>query len=39
MINPNKLYKIFIKNNIEKFIGVPDSVLKNFLSIIPKNKN
>ena len=39
MIDPNKLYKILIKNNINKFIGVPDSVLKHFLSIIPKNKN
>ena len=39
MINPYKFYNFLQKCNIEKYIGVPDSVLKNFLSIIPKKKN
>ena len=39
MIDPVKLYKFLEKNSINKYIGVPDSVLKNFLSIIPKTKN
>lgn len=31
MIDPKKILKIFKKNKIEFFSGVPDSVLKNFL--------
>jgi phosphonopyruvate decarboxylase len=32
MINPSRLIKIFEKNKINSYSGVPDSVLKNFLS-------
>lgn len=39
MINPLKFINLLIKKNIDNFIGVPDSVLKNFLSIIPVKKN
>ena len=39
MINPYKFYKFLDKNNIKQYVGVPDSVLKNFLSIIPKKNN
>ena len=39
MVDPKKLFETFLKKNINKFIGVPDSVLKNFLSIIPKKNN
>lgn len=39
MINPKKLYKILKNNGIKNFIGVPDSVLKNFLELLPKKEN
>ena len=39
MINPKKLKKVFKINGITKYVGVPDSVLKNFLSIIPNKDN
>jgi len=39
MINQYKFYSVLDKNNIDQYVGVPDSVLKNFLSIIPKKKN
>ena len=39
MINSLKFYKLLKKKNIDKYVGVPDSVLKNFLSIIPEKKN
>ena len=39
MINPKKLYQILEKNGISNYIGVPDSVLKNFLELIPSKKN
>ena len=39
MINTKKFLKVLTKNGINKYIGVPDSVLKNFLSIIPEKKN
>jgi len=34
MINSKKLYKIFSKNSISFFTGVPDSVLKYFTNFI-----
>ena len=39
MINPLKFFNLLKKKNVDNFIGVPDSVLKNFLSIIPIKKN
>ncbi len=39
MISPKKLYKNLKNNGIKRFIGVPDSVLKNFLQVIPKKEN
>jgi len=39
MIAPKKIYSEFKKNSIDQFFGVPDSVLKNFLNLIPQNKN
>ncbi len=38
MINSRELFKLFIKNNINFFSGVPDSVLKDFLNILESNK-
>ncbi len=39
MISPKRLKKVLSENKIDQFIGVPDSVLKNFLEIIPEKKN
>jgi phosphonopyruvate decarboxylase len=39
MIRPNKLLKELKKNNINFFTGVPDSVLKEFINLIPENQN
>ena len=39
MINPKKLYNFLKNKNINFFTGVPDSILKNFTSSIPNNKN
>ena len=39
MISPKKIYLKLKKNKISYFIGVPDSVLKNFLNLIPKKQN
>ena len=39
MINPHNLFNFFLKKKINFFTGVPDSVLKNFINIIPDNKN
>lgn len=39
MIEPKKFLKFLEKNNIDNFIGVPDSILKNFTNIIPSQKN
>ena len=38
MINSCKLLKLFAKNKINFFSGVPDSVLKDFLNILESNK-
>ena len=38
MINPHNLFNFFLKK-INFFTGVPDSVLKNFINVIPDNKN
>ena len=39
MIDPVKLYKFLEKNSINKYIGVPDSVLKELSSFLQsKNK-
>jgi phosphonopyruvate decarboxylase len=39
MINPKKLINTFRNVGITQYVGVPDSVLKHFLSIIPEKKN
>ena len=39
MISPKKLFNEFKKNKINFFIGVPDSVLKNFTNNIPEKQN
>ncbi len=39
MINTKKFLSILSKIGITQCVGVPDSVLKNFLSIVPENKN
>ena len=39
MINTKKFLNTIKNNGITQYIGVPDSVLKNFLSIIPEKKN
>ncbi len=39
MIKSKELLNIFIKNKINFFAGVPDSVLKNFLNILELKKN
>ena len=39
MINPKKFYKTIKNIGIKQYVGVPDSVLKHLLSIIPKKKN
>lgn len=39
MINHKKLYKTLKNNGIKNFIGVLDSVLKNFLELLPKKEN
>ena len=39
MIKSQELLNIFIKNKINFFAGVPDSVLKNFLNILELKKN
>ena len=38
MINPKKFYKTIKNIGIKQYVGVPDSVLKHLLSIIPKKK-
>ena len=38
MINPKELSNFILKNKINFYSGVPDSVLKNFLSCINQNK-
>ena len=39
MIDPNKLINFFDRNGIKSFYGVPDSLLKNFTSLLGKKKN
>ena len=39
MIDPHKLFHFLRINGVNQYVGVPDSVLKNFLSIIPEKKN
>ncbi len=39
MLNPKKMFTLLKKNKIDFFTGVPDSVLKNFTSLIPQKKN
>ena len=39
MINPKKLINTFRNVGITQYVGVPDSVLKHFLSIVPEKKN
>ncbi len=39
MIDPKKLHIVLKNIGITQYVGVPDSVLKNFLSIIPPKKN
>jgi phosphonopyruvate decarboxylase len=39
MINPDFLLNFLRKRNINFYTGVPDSVLKNFIEIIPNKKN
>tara|TARA_B110000444_G_scaffold90697_1_gene85720 strand:+ start:61267 stop:62397 length:1131 start_codon:yes stop_codon:yes gene_type:complete len=43
MVDPSSLYKILTKNKIDFYVGVPDSLLKNFCSYIDykvaENKN
>lgn len=39
MINPIKLLNTFKRLGITQYVGVPDSVLKHFLTVIPENKN
>jgi phosphonopyruvate decarboxylase len=39
MIDPKQLKKTLSNNNINQYIGVPDSVLKNFLGFIPEKNN
>ncbi len=39
MIDPNKFLDVFIRNGITFFCGVPDSLLKDFLSTLECNKN
>ena len=39
MINPKKLFNFLKRKKINFFTGVPDSILKNFTSSIPNNKN
>ena len=39
MIDPNKFLDSFIRNGITFFCGVPDSLLKDFLSTLEDNKN
>ncbi len=39
MINPIKLIISLKNNGVDQFVGVPDSVLKHFLSVIPEKKN
>lgn len=39
MINPKKFINFLKKKNIDKFIGVPDSVLKNLLSTLSDKNN
>lgn len=38
MINSQELFKLFIKNKINFFSGVPDSILKDFLNILELKK-
>ena len=39
MINPSDLLNLFKKKGINFFCGVPDSVLKNFLNVLNKDKS
>jgi|LakMenEpi03Aug12_release.lakeMendotaPanAssembly.Ray.scaffolds.fasta_scaffold102940_2 phosphonopyruvate decarboxylase len=39
MINSNDLLSLFLKNNINFFTGVPDSVLSNFTNLLQYKKN
>ena len=38
MLDPKKFYNFLKKNNVNFFTGVPDSLLKNFISIFDKKK-
>ena len=38
MLDPKKFYNLLRKNNINFFTGVPDSLLKNFISLFEKKK-
>jgi len=38
MIDANSLFLFFKKNKINFFVGVPDSVLKNFINVLDFNK-